>query len=277
MTATGFAVHRLRRCIVFIGTLLAAGAFVATVQAQTQEAKSPPEAGVIVVGEGSISVPPDYARIKGGVTITAKTVKEANEANTKLMTAITAALLDMGIAQKDIQTTRFSIQPVYTSQAPPAEPKLSGYRVSNQVNVTIRQMAKIGEILDKLVTAGATDVGDIEFLVSDPSKALDQAREAAVAGARRKAELYARASGFSLGRVAWITENSEFEPVPSNALQRSSAKSAPIPIEHGEDKFQAASQSASRLPVSVSPGRSARGAPAYGRRIGHDKIDPKRC
>ena len=238
MAATGFVVHRLRRCIVFIGALLAAVVLVATVQAQTQE-KSPPEAGVIVVGEGSISVPPDYARIKGGVTTSARTVKEANEANTKLMTAITAALLNSGIAQKDIRTARFSIQPVYTSQPPPAEPKFSGYRVSNQVNVIIHQMSKIGEILDKLVTAGATDVGNIEFLVSDPSKALDQAREAAVADARRKAELYARASGFSLGRVAWITENSEFEPIPLNALQRSSAKSAPVPIEYGEDTLQA--------------------------------------
>jgi uncharacterized protein len=106
--------------------------------------------------------------------------------------------------------------------------------------VTIHQVSKVGEILDKLVTAGATDVGNIEFLVSDPSKALDQAREAAVADARRKAELYARTSGFSLGRVAWITENSGFEPpISLNAPRASIAKTAPVPIEHGEDTLQA--------------------------------------
>ena len=132
---------------------------------------------MIVVGEGSISAPPDYAQIRSGVSTTAKTVKEANDANVKVMTAITAALLDSGVLQKDIQTSRFSIQPVYTSQTPPAESKLAGYRVSNQVNLTIHQLSRVGEILDRLVTAGATDVGNIEFLIADPSKVLDQARE----------------------------------------------------------------------------------------------------
>jgi hypothetical protein len=120
-----------------IGVLVAATAFVAIVQAQAQESKSPPEGRVIVIGEGSISVPPDYAEIRSGVTTTAKTVKEANDANVKVMTAITTAILESGVAQKDIQTSRFSIQPVYTSQTPSAESKLSGYRVSNQLNVTI--------------------------------------------------------------------------------------------------------------------------------------------
>jgi hypothetical protein len=96
-------------------------------------------------------------------------------------------------------------------------------------------MSKIGEILDRLVTAGANDVGNIEFLIADPSKALDQAREAAFADARHKAELYARSSGVSLGRVAWITENSEFEPPAPRA---SFAKTAPVPIEQGEDTLR---------------------------------------
>jgi hypothetical protein len=208
-------------------------------QAQAQESKSAPEGRVVVIGEGSVSAPPDYAEIRSGVTTTAKTVKEANDVNIKVMTAITAALSDSGLAQKDIQTSRFSIQPVYTSQTPSTETKLSGYRVSNQLNVTIHQMSKIGEILDRLVTAGATDVGNIEFLIADPSKALDEAREAAVADARRKAELYARASGVSLGRVAWITESSEFEPpLPLTAPRASFAKTAPVPIEQGQDTLR---------------------------------------
>jgi uncharacterized protein YggE len=238
--AKGFLFHRLGRWAALMGVSLATAALVATVQAEAQESKSPLEGRVIVVGEGSISVPPDYAQIRSGVTTTTKTVKEANDTNTKLMAAIMATLLDSGIAQKDIQTSRFSIQPVYMPQTPSSEPKVSGYRVSNQVNVTIHQISRVGEILDKLVTAGATDIGSIEFLVSEPSKVLDQAREAAVADARRKAELYARASGFSLGRIAWITESSEFEPpIPSNAPRASIAKATPVPIEHGEDTLQA--------------------------------------
>ena len=97
---------------------------------------------------------------------------------------------------------------IYAPQEPRAEPKFVGYNVSNQVRVKIRQIDKVGEILDRLVTAGVTDIGNVEFLVSEPSKALDQARDTAIADARRKAEVYARASGVQLGRVEWITEDS---------------------------------------------------------------------
>ena len=215
--------------------VLAAAVLVAIVPAQAQQPQSQPQARVIVIGEGSISVPPDYAQIRSGVTTRAKTAKEATDANSKLMAAVTAALVDAGIAQKDIQTSRFSVQPVYAPQQPNTEPKLSGFSVSNQVSVTIRQIAKVGEILDRLIAAGATDVGNIEFLHSDPAKALDQAREAAIADARRKAELYARAAGLSLGRVAWITEDSGYAPpIPTGAM-RALATAAPVPIASGED------------------------------------------
>ena len=201
-------------------------------------AQSVPMARVIVAGEGSVSVTPDYAQLTGGVTTRGKTVKEANDANAKLMSAVTAALLDAGIPQKDIQTTQFSVQPVYTSQGPNTEQRLSGFSVSNQVRVTIRPIAKVGEILDRMVAAGATDVGNVSFLVSEPAKALDQAREAAVADAKRRAELYARAAGLTLGRVSWITEESgvaEFSPM--RALKAPVARAALAPISAGEDEL----------------------------------------
>ena len=182
--AATFAIRITARPSLFGIACLAAAVPFAIVQAQAQQPQDPLEKRVVVIGEGSVSVPPDYARIRSGVTTRAKTVKEAVDANSKLMTAVTAALLDAGIAQKDIQTSRLSLQPVYAPQQPNTEPKLSGYSVTNQVSVAIRQVAKIGEILDRLVAAGATDVGNLEFLHSDPSKALDQAREAAVADAR---------------------------------------------------------------------------------------------
>jgi len=108
--------------------------------------------------------------------------------------------VDAGIAKKDIQTSQFSIEPVYVSPTPPGGPKLSGYRVANQVNMTIHQIAQVGDILDRLVKAGATDAGSITFLVSDREKTLDQAREAAFTNARHKAELYAHAAGVNGSR-----------------------------------------------------------------------------
>ena len=216
---------------------LLGGAAAWPVAAEAQQVQSPPDGRVIVIGEGSVSVTPDYAQIESGVTSKARTVKEASDANSKLMAAMTSALLESGIDQKDVQTSRFSVQPVYAPQEPRTEQKLVGYSVSNHVRVKIRQIGKVGEILDRLITAGATDVGNISFLVSDPSKALDQA-QAAITDARRKAEVYAEA-GLRLGRVIWITEDSGFAPpIPMQARGASAAMAAPVPINPGEDTLR---------------------------------------
>jgi uncharacterized protein YggE len=244
MAAPGF-LDTTKRAILPMAGLLAAAFCMAQTQAQAQaqaqsaEPKSPAEARVIVVGEGRVTVAPDNARIRSGVTSSAKTVKEASDANSRIMNSIIAALVDAGIARKDIQTSQFSIDPVYTSPSS-GEAKLSGYRVINQVNVTVREIAQVGDILDRLVKAGATDAGNIAFLVSDREKALDQAREAAVANARHKAELYAHASGLNLGRVAWITENADFEPfAPMASRMKLASPAQPVPIESGEDTLTA--------------------------------------
>jgi uncharacterized protein len=233
--AAGLAAQAAARRLPSGAAFLTAAVLAATVGAQAQQPPAPPERRVIVIGEGSVTVPPDYAELRSGVTTTAKTAKDAADANSKLMAAINAALLNSGIEQKDIKTARFSVQPVYVRQQN-TEPKLSGFSVTNQVEVTVRQIAKVGEVLDRLVTTGATEVGNVEFLHAEPSKALDQAREAAIADARRKAELYAHAAGLRLGDVTWITEDSGYAPPgPMVALRASGGMAAPVPIAAGED------------------------------------------
>ncbi len=143
-----------------------------TLQVQAQQNQTHLDARIVVFGEGSVNVAPDHAQINSGVRTRAKTVKDATEANSKVMAGIIAAMVKSGVSQKDIQTSRFSIQPAYAPAEPRVEQKLVGYNVSNQVRVTITQMDKIGEILDQLVAAGVTDVGNIVFLVSDISTAL---------------------------------------------------------------------------------------------------------
>jgi uncharacterized protein YggE len=213
---------------------LIAAALAAPVEAQ--QPQSDRQTNIVVSGEGRISAAPDYAEITAGVTTKAKTAKEATDANAKLMAAVIAALRDGGIAQKDIATTQFSVQPVYTTQSN-TEPKLTGFSAFNQVAVTIRQMDKVGDIADRMVTAGATNIGNLVFLHWDASKLLDQAREAAVADARRKAELYARAAGVTLGRVVRINENSTYTPYAAmDGMFR--AKTVATPIASGEDTLR---------------------------------------
>jgi uncharacterized protein len=235
MTNWMSAAHRAARASMLPGVLLAAAVFAASSCAHAQEAKPAPEARIIVAGDGSISVAPDHARIRSGVTSRAKTAKEAADANAKAMAAIMAALTGAGIESKDIQTSRFSVQPVYV-YAPNTEPKLTSFSASNQVSVTIRPIDKVSDVLDKLIAAGATDAGSVEFLHSDTTKTLDRAREAAMADARRKAEVYARAGGLSLGGVAWVTEDASFAPMPKVAMPRAAlAPGGPPPISAGED------------------------------------------
>jgi uncharacterized protein len=227
------------RAVLYAGAVSGA-VLAATFPGEAQDAKPAPEARIIVVGDGSVSAVPDYARLRSGVTTRAKTAREAADANSKLMTALTAALQSAGIEQKDIQTSRFSIMPVYASPAPNMEQRLTGFAVSNQVTVTIRKIDTVGDILDRLISAGATDAGSVEFLHADVSKTLDQAREAAMADARRKAELYARAAGLTLGGVAWVTEDaSSAPPMPKAVMMRSAGPAGPPPISAGEDTLHA--------------------------------------
>ena len=223
--------------------LLAAFAFAAAVPAFAQPAPPPPAppmppARLIVTGEGSVSVPPDYAQITSGVTTQGKTAKEATDANTKAMAALNAALQKAGIAPTDIQTLRFSVAPVYGTPQLNHAPPLVGFSVANELGIKVREIGKVGEILDSLIAAGATDAGSVQFLHSDTSKALDQARGAAIADARRKAELYAQASGLKLGVVAWITENPAFAPQSPMPAMRVLAASPSVPIAVGADTLR---------------------------------------
>ncbi len=164
---------------------------------------------MIVIGEGSITVSPNYAQIRSGVTTDAKTVKEASDGNTKLMSYHYAGadrFRDCAKGHSDVTIfNRTDLHVAITPRA--AEPKLSGYRVANQVTVTLHQISQVGEILDRLIKAGATDVGNVSLSRCRAAKSRSiEAREAALADARHKAELYARAVGVRLGPVAWITE-----------------------------------------------------------------------
>ncbi|MEZ5889971.1 MAG: SIMPL domain-containing protein [Xanthobacteraceae bacterium] len=193
---------------------------------------------IVVTGEGKVSVAPDIAQVRSGVTTRGKTVQEAAEANSKVMTAILTALTESRIPQKDVQTAQLSIQPAYAAPKPGEERRLIGYDVGNHVIVTIRPIDRLGDVLDRMIAAGATEVGNVELLASNPGKALDQARETAVADARRKAEVYARAAGVMLGRVVSIEEGSGLSgPAPRRALAQ--AAGMQMPITPGENTLHA--------------------------------------
>jgi uncharacterized protein YggE len=185
--------------------VLAAAVAAGTLLAASARAQVIPPAAISVTGEATVSVPPDQAEIDGGVTSEAKTAREASEANNTAMGKVLVALKGAGIDEKDFQTSRLSLQP----QSAPNRPGPSGivgYRASNRVTIRVRDVTKVANVIDTLVGAGANEIGGINFIVSKASKLLDEAREQAVADARRKAEIYAKAAGVTLGAPLSISE-----------------------------------------------------------------------
>lgn len=188
---------------------------------------------ISVTGEASISVPPDLASVDAGVATDAKTAREASEGNNAAMSKVMAALKAANIDPKDIQTSRLSLQPQYAPNRSGPSP-IVGYRASNRVTVRIRDVGKVAGVIDTLVGAGANDIGNIGFEVSQASKLLDDAREKAVADARRKAEIYAKAAGVTLGAPLSISEEGAPQPV-FRAKMAMPMAAAPTPIAQGEE------------------------------------------
>jgi uncharacterized protein YggE len=165
---------------------------------------------VTVTASGKTTVVPDVARVYFGVTTTKTTVKAARGANAQSMTDIIAAVKALGVADADIQTTNLSLYPQYGSGS---TPKVVGYQVSDQVEITVRDLDKAGDVVDAATAKGATDVNGISFEVADPAKAQNDARAAAVAAARTSAQAMAGAGSVSLGTVVSITDSTPPSPI----------------------------------------------------------------
>jgi uncharacterized protein YggE len=180
---------------------------------------------VTVTGEATVAVAPDMAVIRVGVTSVGKTAREASDTNAKQMTAVLAAIKDAGIGARDIQTSRLSLQPQYDPNRS-GTARLLGFQATNQITVNIRDIDKLAGIIDQAIAAGANEMSGLEFVVSEQSKLLDQARDDAVADARRKAERYAKAAGVKLGAVTSISEEGS-APQP-RLIQAMRAGAAPV-------------------------------------------------
>jgi uncharacterized protein YggE len=188
---------------------------------------------ISVTGEANIAVPPDLAQIDAGVTTEAKTAREASDANNAAMGKVLLALKGAGIEEKDYQTSRLSLQPQYPPNRP-GPPSVVGYRASNRVTVKVRDISKAASVIDTMIAAGANDIGNINFMVSQPSKLLDDAREQALADARRKAEIYAKAAGVVLGAPIHIVEGGPAAPL-FRARMAPAPMSATVPVATGEE------------------------------------------
>lgn len=171
-------------------------------------ADQPDRRTISLTTTGAVKTTPDKVDITTGVTTEGQSARAALDKNTEAMSKVVAGLKDAGIDPKDIQTTNFSISPVYQQRKPGQAAFITGYRVTNSVNITVRDIKKLGGILDTVVSLGANQIGAISFGVSEPESLKDEARKQAMRNAIANAQLYAEAAGVELGPVLTITEES---------------------------------------------------------------------
>ena len=213
--------------------------------AQPTLAEDNKPATISVSATGTATVSPDMAILNLAVMREGKTAREALNANTSAMTKVLAALKGAGIANRDLQTSNFNIQPRYhypprnkTGEQKP--PKIIGYVVNNGLTVKVRKLAELGAILDTVVTLGVNSSGGIRFTTDKPDYAIKQARKNAMARAIIKAKTLTSAARIKLGRILEITEQNHGRPRPramGRMAKMEMADSSPVPVASGENTY----------------------------------------
>ena len=199
---------------------------------------------IAITGQGEVTAAPDMATITLGVISQARVAREALQANTKAMGEAIASLKQAGIAERDLQTSQFQVQPQYQHDPQGrTPPRIVGYQVSNRLTARVRDLAKLGEVLDRAVTLGANTVEGPVFGLAEPRAARDAARKAAAEDALRRARIMAETLGVRLGRVLNVTEQSASQPRPMpqamTMARAAAAEAVPVPVEAGESTLSA--------------------------------------
>ena len=198
----------------------------------------PPPRTITMSGHGEARATPDTAMLSAGVSAQAPTAAAALAANNSRMQAVIAALKKLGVPDKDIQTSNFSVSPQYANGNGEA-PRITGYQATNQVEVRLEDVSKLGVTLDALVTAGANQMNGVSFSIRDDAALLAQARAAAVAEARLKAETFPKAAGVGLGSILSIGESGSEATAPVSMLPRRWRCAKAVPVALGEQSVGA--------------------------------------
>jgi len=214
------------------------GAQPGAVSGQSSQPVATTNRAITVVGVGTASGTPDVANIDVGVETQAASVQQAVDDNKAQMTKLLDALKSLDIADKDIRTSNYS---VYTERQPLPAPDSKGsqgpviYHVSNQVNVTVRNVNQLGDVLDKVVAAGANNIYGVNFSVADTSKLEDEARANAMADAKERAASLAKLAGVTLGDVMNVSEViGGPTPIYSAAAPKMGLGGGGTPVQPGE-------------------------------------------
>lgn len=165
-------------------------------------------------GEGKVVAKPDIAKVNLSIVTDALTSKAAQDENSKKSNAVTDYLKSQNIEEKDIKTTGYNIYPQYKYPQFGGQPTITGYQVSQSVEVKIRDLDKVSDVLDGVVTAGANQVNQLSFEIDDPEALMAEARKNAIENAKKKASELESQVGIRLGKIVNFSENTGGYPIP---------------------------------------------------------------
>lgn len=209
--------------------------------AAAQEARNPAPR-IVVIGEGEAAIAPDLAIVSLSVLREAETARGALDQANKAAADVIAAMKEAGIEARDLQTGGLQINPryVYPQNGGEEQPRIVAYQATNTLTVRVRDIAMVGEIVDRAVTLGVNQGGNIAFTNDDPSAVRDEARRRAVADAIARARTLAEAAGVALGPVVELSEQSYTQPPMPIAAGRaySMDSAAAVPVEAGENVYR---------------------------------------
>jgi hypothetical protein len=189
---------------------------------------------ITVSAEGRVEVAPDMASLRVGVVERAASPAEALERASAATRAMLERMAAAGIAPRDLQTSDLALDAVWRHDRERDEMQIAGYEARNVVTVRVRDLARLGQVLDEAVTVGANRFDGLRFGLSDPGAATDEARRRAVAEALRRAALHADAAGVPLGPVLRIVEEGSSAPRPQTMRGADMAEASPVPVAEGE-------------------------------------------
>lgn len=227
----------MKKSIIAIVTLLTMALLVTSCGPTLSGVNSTPQRSLNVNAIGSVQVQPDIAVINIGVSSRNEDVTQALDENTASANAIRQTLVDLGVAEEDIQTSNFNVFPQQQQNMPatPEEPPQSQtvFVVQNTVTITVRELNSLGEILAAVVQDGANTINGINFRLEDPSKAVAEARQKAITEAENQAQAIAAAAGVALGEIISISINDSGAPTPRTSVAMEQAAGSSVPISGG--------------------------------------------
>ncbi|WGM38305.1 SIMPL domain-containing protein [Caulobacter sp. NIBR1757] len=224
--------------LILAGTAAATGAMAQTAPTAADSAFRATTLNLSAYGETRQA--PDMATITLGVTTEAPSASEAMKLNADRMTGVIASLKKAGIDPRDIQTSGLNLNPqyVYVENQPP---RLNGYQAANTVTIVVRDLKRLGSVVDASVNSGATNVGGISFGIEDSQVSEDKARVEAVKALQAKANLYAQSLGYKVARLVTFSESGGYAPQPPvvyASFARAEKMDSSTPVEAGQLKVR---------------------------------------